>query len=158
MGIEHFFLYDNFSADDPATTLAHIIKTGQVTLIPWRVPIASGGQAEAYADCLVRSRDRARWVAFLDIDEFLFAPGGSSLTDTLADHDRHPGVVAHWQVYGSSGHLVDDPRDARDRAVRPPCPDLVGEEPAREEHRAADENTGSERSTRLRLHRRCRRR
>ena len=74
MGIEHFFVYDNYSVDHPATVLAQFVEAGRVTLIPWNVPIAGGGQVEAYADCLVRSRDHARWVAFLDIDEFLFSP------------------------------------------------------------------------------------
>ena len=34
------------------------------------------GQVQAYEHCIERARDDSRWIAFIDIDEFLFSPTG----------------------------------------------------------------------------------
>jgi len=52
---------------------------------------------------LKRARRRVRWIAFLDIDEFLFSPLGRPLSQVLADFGEHPGVVVAWRVYGTGG-------------------------------------------------------
>jgi hypothetical protein len=55
---------------------------------------------------LRRARGRTRWLAFIDVDEFLFSPGPTLLPDVLRDYERHPGIVVNWQVYGSSGRTT----------------------------------------------------
>jgi glycosyltransferase involved in cell wall biosynthesis len=67
------------------------------------IPFEQGGQSWAYADALKRARGCTRWLAFIDLDEFLFSPGGAPLPNVLKDYEQHPGVVVNWQVYGSSG-------------------------------------------------------
>ena len=58
-----------------------------------------------------RHRDDSRWIAFLDLDEFLFSPTGRPLPEVLADYESAPGVVVNWAMFGTSGH--------RHRAGRP---------------------------------------
>ena len=70
------------------------------------IPLAQGGQGWAYADALERARCRTRWLAFIDLDEFLFSPGPTPLPAVLTDYEEHPGVVVNWQVFGSSGLRV----------------------------------------------------
>jgi hypothetical protein len=70
------------------------------------IPLGQGGQGWAYADGLERARGRTRWLAFIDLDEFLFSPGPTPLPDVLREYEDHPGVVVNWQVYGSSGHTA----------------------------------------------------
>jgi hypothetical protein len=115
MGVEHFFLYDNESEDNPEAFLAPYIESGLVTLISWPLPFDSGAQIQAYADCLTRTRGLFRWVAFIDMDEFLFSPTRSSLPEMLSAYAGHPGVVVHWQCYGSDGHQskTDEPVTTR---------------------------------------------
>src|SRR5262249_55428236 len=57
------------------------------------------------AHCVAQNRLESRWIAFIDIDEFLFATGGEDLPTVLADFEAFPGVGANWVVFGSSGHL-----------------------------------------------------
>jgi hypothetical protein len=45
-----------------------------------------------------------RWMAFIDIDEFLFPAEGNSLPATLADYESLPAVAAYWPIYGFNGH------------------------------------------------------
>jgi hypothetical protein len=104
VGVEHFFLYDNGSVDDPGTALAPHVADGCVTVRPWPIPFHHAAQRQAYADCLERARGQVRWLAFVDIDEFLFSPRSETLVPVLRQYERHPGVVVHWQIYGSSHH------------------------------------------------------
>lgn len=115
MGVGHFFLYDNESEDNPKAFLASYIEAGLVTVIDWLLPFDRGAQIQAYADCLTRTRGLFRWVAFIDIDEFLFSPTGSTLPEVLSAYAGHPGVVVHWQCYGSNGHQLktDEPVTTR---------------------------------------------
>src|SRR6266536_1256560 len=71
VGVEHFYLYENRSTDHFRTVLAPFVERRQVTLIDW--PKAQGQKA-AYRHCLRSAAAESRWVAFLDLDEFLFSP------------------------------------------------------------------------------------
>lgn len=103
VGVEHFFLYDNNSDDGPTPVLAPYLKADRVSLRAWPTPFHQGAQRKAYADCLAVARGRFRWVAFIDLDEFLFSPTGLALPQVLAGLEAHCGVVVHWQCYGSAG-------------------------------------------------------
>jgi Glycosyltransferase family 92 len=99
-GVERFYLYDNRSTDDWRTELEPEIDAGIVEVQHWPfVP----GQRSAYDHCLEHHREDARWIAFIDIDEFLFSPTGRPLPEVLRDFDLHPGVVVNWRIYGTNG-------------------------------------------------------
>ena len=96
-----FFCMTIFSEDDYERALAPWIGKGLVTLINWPVAV---GQLPAYRDCIKRARHTCKWVAFLDIDEFLFAPHTRSILSVLRDYSDLPGVEV-WQLFfGSNGH------------------------------------------------------
>jgi hypothetical protein len=105
-GVEHFYLYDNGSTDDGLQRLAPYITRGLVTLIDWPIAWADGAQLRAYDHCVVQVKDRVHWLAFIDIDEFLFARSGD-LLPTLNRYDQYPGVVVHWACYGSLSHYEE---------------------------------------------------
>jgi hypothetical protein len=103
-GVEHFFLYNNSSTDGFEKILRPFIAQDLVTLNDWPIPFHERAQQKAYAHCLNHTRGYVRWLAFIDIDEFLFSPANKNLASILAEYESYPGVVVHWQVYGSSGH------------------------------------------------------
>jgi len=103
VGVERFFLYDNLSGDGGRGVLEPWVRAGVVSISDCSTPLGQGGQGLAYADALERARGRTRWLAFIDLDEFLFSPGPTPLPDVLREYEEHPGVVVNWQVYGSSG-------------------------------------------------------
>jgi hypothetical protein len=100
MGVERLFLYDNASTDDHRDALAPFLEDGSVVLTDW--PFFPG-QISAFDDCLERRRDASRWIAFLDLDEFLFSPTGLPVPKVLEDYERHAGVGVNWAMFGSSG-------------------------------------------------------
>jgi hypothetical protein len=106
VGVERFFLYDNRSADDHREALAPYVADGSVTLHDWpRWP----AQIQAYDHCLKRHAADSRWIAFIDLDEFLFSPEGTLLPDVLREFEEFPGVGVNWAVFGSAGHETTPP-------------------------------------------------
>ena len=103
VGVEHFYLYDNNSTDDHREVLAPYIERGEVTLRDWPMETR---QPQAYQDCVERHAQHARWIAFIDLDEFLFSPTGRPLPEVLRRYERWPGVGVNWAVFGSSGHAT----------------------------------------------------
>jgi hypothetical protein len=67
------------------------------------------GQIPAYDDALRRHGADSRWIAFIDLDEYLFSPTGKPLPEILRDYEEHPGVLANWAIFGSSGHRTKPP-------------------------------------------------
>jgi hypothetical protein len=106
VGVERFYLYDNLSTDDHAEVLRPYVDSGIV--VPHSVT-AVPAQMTAYQDCLLRHRDEPRWIAFIDLDEFLFSPLGRPLTELLEDYERWPGIGVNWAVFGTSGHVTKPP-------------------------------------------------
>lgn len=103
-GVEHFFLYNNFSDDHYRSVLVPWIAAGTVTLIDWSKIPASPSAEE---DCIRRAAGRFAWVGFIDADEFVVVRNGARLEPFLMLVDAfHPcvAVALHWYMYGSSGH------------------------------------------------------
>jgi hypothetical protein len=67
------------------------------------------GQLEAYEHCLTTHVDEARWIAFIDLDEFLFSPTGRPVPEILTDYERWPAVLINRATYGTSGHDTRPP-------------------------------------------------
>ena len=102
-GVEHFFLYDNESADDSLTILQPWIDAGHVTYTP--MP-GEKAQYRAYEHCLATFGTRSRWIAFIDIDEFLYATDHGAIGEVLARFEAAPGVGVNWVMFGTSGHAA----------------------------------------------------
>jgi Glycosyltransferase family 92 len=101
VGVEHFYLYNNDSADAHLEALSPYIDEGVVEVCDWSL---FPGQIQAYEDCLKKHADESRWIAFIDLDEFLFSPTGRPVPEVLRDYEEFPGVVVNWAMYGTSGH------------------------------------------------------
>lgn len=100
VGINHFYLYNNFSDDDYDTVLAPYIETGIVDLYDWPV---EQGQLSAYQDCVEKHKGETQWIAFIDIDEFITPLGNTSFISLLENFKNRPVVKLYWKIFGSSG-------------------------------------------------------
>ena len=101
VGVEHFYLYNNNSTDDYQAALAPYIRDGLVTLHEWpHIPAAPGADEH----CVEHYGREARWIAFLDDDEFLFPVKVGTLAEALEPYKTHPAVAVYWVMFGSNGH------------------------------------------------------
>ena len=103
VGVERFLLYNNFSVDSHREVLAPYVAEGTVEIHDWPEGFPQALR-RAYDDCLSAHREDSRWIAFIDVDEFLFSPEGRLLPDVLAEYEEHPGVAVNWAMFGTSGH------------------------------------------------------
>ncbi|MBA2729051.1 MAG: glycosyltransferase family 92 protein [Parachlamydiaceae bacterium] len=116
MGVKHFYLYNNLSTDNYMEILEPYIDSKEVTLVEW--PIETHNQKEyiqllqlpVYNHALEIAKHEAEWIAFIDLDEFLFPMQHLNLIDLLKDYKSYAGLAVNWQLYGTSWweRLPDD--------------------------------------------------
>jgi glycosyl transferase family 92 len=101
VGVERFFLYNNGDREAQRELLQPYVDDGVVVLYEWTL---FPPQRAAARHCLAAHHEDARWIAFIDTDEFLYSPTGMPLPDLLASYERWPGVGVNEAVFGPSGH------------------------------------------------------
>lgn len=109
-GVDHFYLYDNDSTDNYQEIIAPYIKAGLVTskYFPGKKM-----QLAAYDDAVQNYRFNCRYMAFIDLDEFIF-PKNTAGTITekidgiLKNFPDASGLSIHWQCFGSNGQEKAD--------------------------------------------------
>jgi hypothetical protein len=101
VGVDHFYLFNNDSADESLAILAPWLAAGRVTL--YQSP-GFAMQLPSYRHCITAHAADSVWIAFIDVDEFLFAPQNPDLRDFLRPYESEAGVVANWLMFGANGH------------------------------------------------------
>ncbi|RZJ70160.1 MAG: glycosyltransferase family 92 protein [Flavobacterium sp.] len=100
LGVEKFYIYDNESTDNTREILAPYVEAGLVDYIFWP---GLKQQLITYDDCLEKHRLDTRWLAVIDMDEFIKPIQDLTITDFLKKHEDAPAVEINWLVYGSGG-------------------------------------------------------
>jgi len=102
VGVENFYIYDNESTDNTSEVLRPYIEQGLVeyTYFPGKKK-----QIPAYLDCVKRHKLDTKWLALIDLDEFIVPMDGESIPEILK---KLPPIATQlcigWLVYGDSGH------------------------------------------------------
>ena len=100
MGVEKFYIYDNESTDGTRQVLEPYIASG---LVEYRYFPGYHCQLAAYDDCLEKYRFEARWLAIIDLDEFIVPIKDYAIPTFLQRFEKFPVVEVNWLIYGSSG-------------------------------------------------------
>ncbi len=108
-GVEHFYLYNNDSTDNYADIIAPYVAANLVTPIDFP---GKAMQMPAYEDAIEKFRFTCRYMAFIDIDEFIFPKTNRSIAqvaDEVLSRDKTAaGLVINEQIFGTNGHEVAD--------------------------------------------------
>lgn len=85
IGVEHFYIYDNSENKELSKFQSPTVSISYVT----------GGRMQPYAyrDCLKIYRYNTRWLAFIDIDEFIVPIKIDSLKDFLIPYEKYSAVA-----------------------------------------------------------------
>lgn len=107
LGVRHVYLYDHGSADSTSIVVRGYERAGLLTRVAWASEPDTSPQIAAYADAIQRFGARWRWMAFIDIDEFLYPARQDSLIGVLdAHYGDAAGVEVRWRNFGFGGHLT----------------------------------------------------
>ena len=111
-GVEKFYIYDNESTDDTKQVLQPYIESG---IVEYQFFPGRRRQLAAYDDCFERHRFDARWIAVIDIDEFIVPIQDDSIPQFLHRMEGYAVVEINWLVYGSSGARTKEEGDVMQR-------------------------------------------
>ena len=119
-GVEHFYLYNNNSTDNFAEVLAPYVAANIVTLTD--LP-GIAMQVPAYDDAIEKYRFECKYLAFIDLDEFIFPKTGESIFETVDEiFSREENIAAvgiNWQCFGSNNlQTADYSRGVLERFTR----------------------------------------
>lgn len=106
VGIKKIFLYDNESADDTHKLLQPYIGSG---LVEYQLIPGIGRQLDAYNDAIAKHRHECRYMAFIDLDEYIMPEKPYELiadvvSRVLSKRNNAAGIALNWCLYGNSGH------------------------------------------------------
>ncbi len=101
IGVDHFYVYDNGSTDNTKKILQPYIDVGDITYIyfPGR-----DRQSEAYLNASRNFGVETKWLAAIDLDEFIVLHEKNNLREFMAEFADCSQVSLRWVIYGSSGH------------------------------------------------------
>ncbi len=119
-GVERFYIYDNESSDGTREILEPYIQKGVVVYKYWP---GYRRQLAAYDDCLENYRFDSRWIAFIDLDEFIVPVKDASIPEFLKRFENFAGVEINWLIYGSGGMKTKMPGTMMERFKRHSKPD-----------------------------------
>jgi hypothetical protein len=112
LGVDHFLLYNDRSNDNWAEVLAPYIKSNLVEVIEWHkddvTPLFPCWQTMAYQDGLRRSQGNTKWLAFIDVDEFILPKKNATILECLNEfYPSASGVYACWRNFGTGGVYIN---------------------------------------------------
>ena len=109
MGVDHFYIYDNGESEELKKILKPYIDAEFVTYTPYPGKVR---QIEAYNNAIQRFRFECRYMAVIDVDEFIFPKNSSTITEIIDSHLDAPTNSAGLEIwimrFGSSGHEKAD--------------------------------------------------
>ena len=91
--------------------LREYVDRGEVELLQWPYPATSWEhwlyevQAKAYERCIELAQGRVKWLALIDIDEFLTPMSSDCIPEILKEYEAFGGVGFNWKLFGHSGLL-----------------------------------------------------
>ncbi len=104
VGVERFYMVSNDDAPDaPRAVLKPYIDSGEVIFLGRPGGPFNKFQMEIYFEVLQAAMGQIRWLAFLDMDEFLLPVEADSVPEVLADYEKHAALAVNWACFGSSG-------------------------------------------------------
>ncbi len=111
-GVDKFYIYDNDSTDNTKEVLQPYIDSGRVIYHVFPGPQC---QMPAYDKCIETYRFDTKWLAFLDIDEFVYPIKTPSFRSFLEQYDDAPAIEINWLNYGSGGATTKTPGGVMER-------------------------------------------
>ena len=110
LGAGKIYVFDDSSNPPMLDQLKHFIESGLVEyhfIGQSNHSSISRPQLYVYDQCIARYRARHQFIAFIDVDEFIFLrdPSVANLPALLHEYEDQGGLAVNWVQFGSSGHI-----------------------------------------------------
>ena len=107
IGFNKIFLYDNndLNGENFDKILNEEIKEGFIKIIDYRGIYKP--QRKAYNDCYKNNKKSYDWIAFYDVDEFLYIKNYTNIQQflSLPKFDLCSSILINWRYYGDNNNI-----------------------------------------------------
>lgn len=121
LGVKKIFLYDNNDINGEIfyNILIDEIKSFFVEILNFRG--LDKPQKIAYNHCYETNKNDFDWIAFYDVDEFLYIAKYNNINDffSLPIFKKCSSVLINWKYYGDNDILYYEPKPVRERFKKP---------------------------------------
>jgi hypothetical protein len=101
-GVDKFYIYDNESTDSTKEILQPYIDRG---IVEYKFFPGTSMQGRAVVDCASLRKYDTKWLAHIDLDEFIVPAETGTIPEFLRTLPRAAReLVVTWVIYGSDGH------------------------------------------------------
>nr|QBK93493.1 MAG: glycosyl transferase family 2 [Pithovirus LCPAC404] len=104
-GVEHIYLINDQSTDNYMEILKPYIDNDTVTLFQCNEPCYLGRQRVIYGKFLLPILGNVKWLAVLDLDEFLWSPRDIDLKGVLKNFEGTGQIQFSQSIFGSNDHI-----------------------------------------------------
>lgn len=101
VGVQRFYFYDNESSDNTKEILEPYIQDG---IVIYRYVVGKTMQCAVYQDAVLKARGQTRWLAVIDLDEFIVPLEKDSIPEFLKEYEKYPGVGIDSIWFDHNGH------------------------------------------------------
>lgn len=102
IGVEHFILYNHYSTDNYLEILEPYISIGLVELINCEMKEYPKVLLDIYRKCIKYQKNTSKWLAMIDIDEFILTKNDIPIKEFLKEFEHTAGLAINWQIFGTS--------------------------------------------------------
>lgn len=109
LGVELFYIFDNDSTDNTCQKLKKYIDLNIVKLYKIR---GKNQQMKAYNKIIHKAKKESYWVAFIDVDEYIYINPklfddykNIDIKRILKCYEEENGIGINWLLIGPSGHI-----------------------------------------------------
>ncbi|GAB6057625.1 glycosyltransferase family 2 protein [Desulfonatronum parangueonense] len=103
IGFEKVYLFDNNSKIPLAGLLAEYIDLQLVQV--FEINDIEYPQLTAYASFIKEYSKIAKWICFIDIDEYIVLKKTKDVKVLLENYELYAALGVSWKIFGSSGHI-----------------------------------------------------
>ena len=121
MKVDNIFIYDNNEIDGENFNdiLKNEIENNFIKIINirgFKTP-----QKRAYDHCYKYNKYKYEWVAFYDIDEFLYLSNYTYINDFLSSplFEKCESIIINWKYYGDNDKLFYEQKPLKERFPKP---------------------------------------
>lgn len=118
IGFDHIYLIDNNDKPGLRAFLASYLDKAILTIIDFH-GIKPSNQSAAYEYCLANYAKETRWMAFIDIDEFIVLNRDKNIQKFLERYISFPSVLMNWVMYGSNSQILTNRGGVKERFPLP---------------------------------------
>ena len=104
-GVEHIFLVNDFSNDNYLEIIDKYKE--QVSLFHNDIITKDvGRQTQIYNKYFKPILNESKWMAILDMDEFLYSPNNINIQNSIEKYDSFSQILIDWLHFGSNEHIL----------------------------------------------------